>query len=69
MESSHFLLAEILPDGQSHGGEPGPGARHVAHHGPGVLPGVIALYRVVISEKRASLTRRSAMMHYLHNQS
>ena len=57
MESLHFLLAEILPDGQSHSREPGAGARHVPHHGPGVLPGVIALYRVVISENELDSTR------------
>ena len=50
--SSHFLLAQILPDGESHCTEPGSGAGHVTHHCPGVLHWVITLYGVVISEKR-----------------
>ena len=63
--SSHFLLAQILPDGESHCTEPGPGAWHVTHHCPGVLHWVITLYGVVISEIKSEKTKN---VHYLHKQ-
>ena len=51
MKLSDFLLAEVLPDGERHGREPGPGAGHVPHYAPAVLHGIVALDRVVISGK------------------
>ena len=44
-----LFLAQIFPDGESHGGQPGPGAGHVSHDGPSVGLRVVALDGVVVS--------------------
>ena len=60
----HLLLAEVLPDGERHGGQPGPGAGHVAGDGPGVRVGVVALDGVVVAVPALLPTQHIHPGHY-----